>query len=439
MIETWLRVMSALTVGLGLLQGPALVPANGQGIELRVLNQQGEPAVRAHVEVYATGTTVRYWNGDTNADGRATIDLADGTWVIVASSTADHFVLVMEDVVAPGTVSLDTSGAVLVEILVNLPAGGLPVGPRVSFERFGGTNSVWRGDSNGPLWASLSPGTYCGLAQRMGSPAYHLEQRGIEVTVPMTVTFDATEAPTGEVVMHLADPANSRASVTAGSSCRTWTSPLWIADGKSLVVSPGSYTLSAILKAGWSGEDDGWDFHYALPGAPQDIAAGSVTDVWLGGAHTASVSPSGSSTFAPGDRVIISPQIVDDHGNLLTQISGGPPGWSSLARMVVRDPEGEVQYQGDCDWSLSDQCALDLANDAPDGCYRVDWSLDAGPVLGMLEAGTSFAVGIGPTCTAIPTATASPTPTATATPSPTATPTATPSLSRYLPMLMKGS
>ena len=417
--------MASLIVSLALMSGSQGTPErlagegrqsaaapNDQGIELQMLNQQGEPAAGAYVEVHASRTDSPLWSGATDVYGRASIAVPDGAWVLVVSSAQDHFVVVREDVVAPGSLSLDTTGTVPVNAVVRVPDGQSHNYARVSFERFNGVNDVGYADVDGQLRVDLSPGTYCGLAQGNGSPPYHLERRGITVTVPMTVTFDAARMETGQVAVHLAEPASSMASIFVMSSCRRWTAPLQVPHGEPLVVAVGCYELVPVLDVR-DAHDDWWEFHYSIPGTPHDISAGSVMDLFLGGPHVATVNPSGSEGYSPGDRVSIESQIVDSDVNRLQGIYGGPPGRSSLAHIVVRGPQDGFLYEGDCDWRWSGGCGFDLSGDAPHGCYDVAWSLGTGPLQGTLQARTQFMVGGGPTCTVVPTATSTPSATAT--------------------------
>lgn len=148
------------------------------GIQLQVLNQRQEPAFRAWVEAYPPGSEKHEWEGSTGEDGRVKVDVPDGTWTLVVSSEADHFVIVREGVTAPGSLTLDTTGTVPVDVTVRRLDGQALSTAIVSFERFTrGYNKVGDVNSEGALHADLTPGTYCGLAASY-SERYYTEPSG---------------------------------------------------------------------------------------------------------------------------------------------------------------------------------------------------------------------------------------------------------------------
>jgi len=403
----------------------APAPAS-EGIHLQVLNQHGNPAVSARVEAYPPGEWWRRWTGDTNAEGRADVNVPDGTWTLVVSSEGDHFVVVLEGVVAPGSLTLDTSGTVLVEAL----GRRLDVQPLantfLSFERFrGGINHVGWTDSQGRLYVNLTPGSYCAVAASWDDH-YFLNRRQLSVTGPATVLFDAQQMGTGLVILNVPPDADMGLVPREEPPCRSWSPGFDVTRGITSTVSADRYRLG-IDRDIEDVNDIRWLYFYDAKDTPHDIVTGSLTTLWAGGTHAASVSPRQPS-YAPASRVTLDVLVTDGYGNRLQQVSQGPEQTVVLAHLVVTGPQGNTVYDGNCRWTWAQPCTFDLAGDAAQGTYVVQLSLDTGPLQGLLHASTSFVVAGSPLpVTPSATRTATQTPTITRTPTRTATPTMTPS------------
>lgn len=405
---------------------------NDEGIHLQVLNQSGEPAVSAWVEVYPPELDRKQWRGSTDEDGRAEVGVPDGTWTLTVSSWRGHFVIIREGVSAPGPLTLDTTETVSVEVTAHRLDGQPLSGATISFEPFEmGVNEVGDTDSEGHLHVDLIPATYCGLATSWDE-RYYLNQRGITVTNPMTVAFDATQMGTAQVVMRLSELTEMGLSMMTEPRCRGWSPILFMADGETTVLSADRYELGLHREMSQDASTD-WLFDYDTKDTPHDIAAGSVTTLWAGVTHTASITP-GQATYSPGARVYLYPLVVDDFGNRLRRVAQGPEQTRVLPHIVVTGPQGETAYEGDCYSTRPWKCHFHLASDAPQGIYDVECTLDSGPLQGVLHATTGFSVEGSP-ATPTPTKTATATPTSTWTPTPTVT--STPTWKLYLPLIRK--
>ncbi len=426
----WIETRRGERVWMHNLGAPFSVHTTDEGIHLQVLNQSGEPAVSAHVEAYPPELDRKRWYGSTDEEGRAEVSVPDGTWTLTVSSWRDQFVIVQEGVSAPGSLTLGTTGTVSVEVTARRLDGQPLAGATISFEPFAiGVNEVGDTDPEGHLHVDLTPGTYCGLATSWDE-RYYLNQRGIAVTGTTTVSFDATQMGTGQVLMRLSDLTEMGLSMMPEPSCRWWSPIFDMADGETAVLSADRYDLG--LHRDLADADDiWWIFYYDVKDTPHDILPGSVTTVWAGGTHVASITPRQAS-YPPGTRVYLDSRIVDDFGNRLGQISRGPEQEVVLAHIVVREPQQSIVYEDDCWWT----CSFALAHDAAQGRYEVEWTLDTGPLQGVLHATTHFSVEGNP-ATPTPTKTATAIPTSTCTPTPTVTPT--PAWKLYLPLIRKGA
>lgn len=389
------------------------------GIQLQVLNQRQEPAFRAWVEAYPPGSEKHEWEGSTGEDGRVKVDVPDGTWTLVVSSEADHFVIVREGVTAPGSLTLDTTGTVPVDVTVRRLDGQALSTAIVSFERFTrGYNKVGDVNSEGALHADLTPGTYCGLAASY-SERYYLNRPGVTVSGPTSVLFDASQLGTGQVVMRTSSHDEIGLSMFPQPLCRLWSPVLDLADGISATLSAGRYEFHLDF------ELDTCTFAYRAKDARHDLISGTVTTLWVGGTHVASIHPA-QGTYRPGSWVYIDSQVVDGYGNRLGQIGCGGEELV-LSHLVVRDPHGSIAHESDCWWLWDVDCSFFLPRESPHGRYEVEWTLDTGPLEGVLRATTHFSVEGEPvTPRPTPRITATPTRTETPTPTPTPTPTTTP-------------
>ncbi|MGA9350807.1 MAG: hypothetical protein WBW48_18660 [Anaerolineae bacterium] len=437
----WIEMRRGRRVWIHNLDASVSANMTDDGIHLQMLNQQGEPAVSAWVEAYPLESEWPEWYGYTNQDGQAEVIVPDGAWTLTAASWRDHFVIAHEGITAPGSLTLDTTGTVSVEVTARRLDGQPLSGALVSFDRFTGGihNDVGDTDSEGHLHADALPGTYCGLAASWDE-RYNLNRRGITVTDPTDVAFDATLMGTGQVLMRLSGPAEMGLSMFPEPRCRS-TSPVFsMADGETTVLSADRYQLGLDREL-TDINDTSWLFYYNVKDTPHDILPGSLTTVWAGGTHAASVTP-GQATYPPGARVYLNQRVVDGFENRLRQISRGPEQEVVLAHIVVRGPQGSIVYEGGC-W-LSSVCTFALAHDAVQGRYEVEWTLDTGPLQGVLHATTDFLVGGSPatptpteTAKATPTSTCTPLPTATTTPTATSTSTPTSAWRLYLPLIRK--
>ena len=410
------------------LDAPISANATDEGIHLQVLNQSSEPAVSAHVEAYPPTLDRKRWYGSTDENGQAEVAVPDGTWTLTVSSWRDHFVIVREGVSAPGSLTLDTTGTVSVEVSAHLLDGQPLAGATISFEPVAmGVNDVGEMDSEGHLHVDLTPGTYCGLATSWDD-RYYLNQRGITMTSSMAIAFDATQMGTAQVLMRLSGPTEMGLSMMPEPSCRWWSPIFVMADGETTVLSADRYELGLHREISEDASTE-WLFDYDVKDTPHDIAAGSVTTVWAGGSHTASISP-GQATYRPGAMVYLYPVVVDGFGNHLGQVAWGPEQTRVPPRIIVRDPQEEIVYEDDCRWSWPWMCDFYLAGDATQGNYDVECTLDTGPLQGVLHATTDFSVEGNPV---------TPTPTKTPTSTPTCTPTITPTSAwkLYLPLIHK--
>jgi len=424
---TRIKVHQGERVWMRNLDAPISPNATDEGIHLQVLNQSGEPAVSARVDAYPPTLDRKEWYGSTDENGRAEVGVPDGTWTLTVSSWRDQFVILQEGVTAPRSLTLDTTETVSVEVSARLLDGQPLAGATISFEPVAmGVNEVGEMDSEGHLHVDLTPGTYCGSATSW-SERYYLNRRGVTVAGPSGVSFDATQMETGQVLMRHSDLAEMALIMWPEPRCRWWAPGFYMADGETAVLSADRYELGLHREIS---EDTStyWLFDYDAADTPHDILPGSVTTVWAGGTHIASISPQ-QATYPPGGRVYLDHQVVDAYGNNLTWVSWD---WQPVyAHIVIRGPQGSIVHdEDDCWWPSWAECTFVLAHDAAQGRYDVEWSLDTGPLQSVLHAATHFSVEGSPL---------TPTPTKTPTPMSTCTPTITPTPAwkLYLPLIRK--
>lgn len=394
------------------------------GIHLVVLNQQDEPASEARVEAYPPGSEMWQWSGFTDSLGVAEINVPAGLWTLVVSSWSDHFVIVREGVSAPGSLTLDAAGTVPIDVMA-LRADGQPLAfGSVSFECFaGGEQGVGELDEEGYLQVDLSPGVYCASVVGWDERIF-LNRPQVAVSGPAIVQFDAAPTRTGQVVLHLSEFTEMGLAVYAQPSCRSWHPVFYMRDGQSAVLSAGRYRLGLSLEL-VDDSDTWWAYRYDIKGGPRDIAAGSVTPLWAGGLHSVSLAVQ-QATYLPGATVSISSQLTDAYENPLREVLRGFVQEAMLPHLVVRGPHGEIIVNDH--WPLDRETySFDLAGDAPEGQYQIEWTLDTGPLQGTIQATAQFAVRKPATPTATATSTYTRTPTPTVSPSRTPTPSFTPS------------
>jgi hypothetical protein len=399
MHRTWARLVALLVVMLALPLGahaqPAAPPNNS--IELLMLNQRGEPAVGANVDLFLGGQGNPVGWGTTDQNGRASIRARAGSYSLMVSSSDDHFVVFREEVISPSSLALDTSDTVGVTVAVRDKAGR-PMGfSHVSFEPFRGDGDMGMPDGYGKLHVDLTPGTYCGSAQRLLIPPtfYYLEHRGIEIDGPTTVVFDASAKETGRMVMHPHPRSTGWAGGYISSPCRNWAILLGLLEREEVIISPGDYELGDLAFSIKDAEGDRWDYRF-WP-LRLNIPPGGVADVWVGEHYTATILPPASAAYAPGEGAPILAELTDEHERRLRKIRA--PAGETRAHVSVWGPEGNLLQEGSCShWAShwATDCGYDIPSDAPEGVYDAQWSLDTGPLQGVVTATSQFTVSLPP-------------------------------------------
>ena len=397
------------------------------GLNVLILNQQGRPS-SARVEVYPPDDTWYDWQGYTDEQGRAEAEVAAGAYTLVVSSEADHFVVVREGIFAPGDITVQVTGTVAVQVTVRCAGGALcEGGTGVSFERFaGGIQHVGRvAPDTGQLSVDLSPGVYNACASSGGNNTY-LHRPQVSLVQPTSLRFDPTQMPAGQVVLRLVGLDQIGLVPGPLPRWRSWSPVFLLRDGGSAVLSADQYTLSLHRELTDGGATE-WIYYLNTASASYNILPGAQITLWAGPTYSATIAPD-KPVCAPGDTVTFDARMPDAYGNTLRQINRGPSQQVMLGHLRVTGPQGEVVLEMDSRW-YSGALHLHLAPDAAQGQYGVRWTLDTGPLAGVLAASAQFTVSgqpVTPGPTSSPTATQLPTLTPTLRPTSTPTPTSSP-------------
>ena len=90
-------------------KGTNLQNPKSYSLSVYVENVNGQPAANLYVYAYTTnGQYMGY--AQTGADGYAYLSISDGSYVITAASSLDHFFLYQKDVTVPGSITLTAVG-----------------------------------------------------------------------------------------------------------------------------------------------------------------------------------------------------------------------------------------------------------------------------------------------------------------------------------------
>ena len=396
------------------------------GLNVLVLNQQGRPS-SAHVEVYPPDDTVCDWEGYADEQGRAQVEVAAGAYTLVVSSEADHFVVVREGIFAPGDITVQVTGTVAVQVTVRCAGGALCGGAGVSFERFaGGLQHVGRVvPDTGQLSVDLSPGVYNACASSGANNTY-LHRPQVTIVQPTSLRFDPTQMPVGEVVLRLVGLNEIGLVPVPLPRRRAWGPVFLLRDGGLAVLSADQYRLDLHRNLTDGGGTD-WIYYVDTASASYNVLPGAQITLWAGPTYRATIAPR-KPVCAPGDTVTFDARMPDAYGNTVRQISRGPSQEIVLGHLRVTGPQGQIVLEIDSRW-YSGALHLHLAPDAAQGQYEARWTLDTGPLAGVLAASAQFTVSgqpVTPGPTPSPTVTQLPTLTPTLRPTSTATPTASP-------------
>ena len=392
------------------------------GISLEVRNQAGNPAANAQVEAYSDTSAPPDFRGNTDASGSVWIDVPGGTYTLVVSSRPDHFILVKQNVTAPSSLTLDTTGTAVVDVEAK-KLDGTPLDAAIYLAPyFWNLGDVGSTDANGHLTFNATPMTYHVFAWGWFE-LYYLVQPNVTISGPTTLTFHAADMDTGDISVDLLDFAQTR--FIPWGSYSVWAPVLTTNDGDTVVFSADSYAiLLELLKTDATGDE--WYYWDEPTGNPYLVSLGSSTTIHAGGDFTACTMPD-KSFYNAGNDVNIGNFFTDAFGNAITWIEKYTPGQGVLGKPGTRETvsldrkrfprgkqplKGEVQASG---WSdvcptivikdpnnqtiaNENSCGLwwgyqfTLSSSATRGIYSIDLSLDTGPHQGVVEVNGHFTV-----------------------------------------------
>jgi hypothetical protein len=397
------------------------------GISVFVENQASQPAVNAYVQVYSDTAFHAGYTGYTDGSGHVAFpDVPDGVYTAVVTSWTDHFLLLEENVQAPATLSLDTSGTAQVDVSTYGLGGSSPTEAGILFAPFFTARpDVGWTDTGGHLQVNVTPYTYSVIAASFIEP-YFLVKPGTTVAGAMQVDFDPTQMTTGELTPDLLDFSTVRVGSWGSHSAWSWNFTL--ADAETMTFSPDTYNLDPdLIKLGGDAE-----WYYTLDGsyAAYEVTAGLTEALEAGGSFDARTAP-GSSFYDPGDDVNVENLITDAFANRLVWIendtlvagasdaedseavvtqggAAGPEQGLTLVTegqraigdvsaacpgLTVQGPGGQsVVDDSTCDvWSSDYQ--FTLSTGADDGIYTATLSVDTGPHQGTIGGQAHFVVG----------------------------------------------
>jgi len=173
------------------------------GIHLLVKNQASQPATDALVEAYSDTSSWPDFRGYTDPYGSVLVPVSDGMYTLVVSSSSDHFIVVKQNVSAPSSFTLDTTGTVSVYVEAK-KLDGTPLSAPIFFDPYldslGGVGST---DASGNLTLNATPMTYNVFAWSWAE-LYYLSRPNTTVS-GSTVTFRAAEMDTGQINVELLD------------------------------------------------------------------------------------------------------------------------------------------------------------------------------------------------------------------------------------------
>jgi len=392
----------------------------GDGLQVHVQDIAGNPIEGACAFAMThTGDTPPQcgwgYEAGTDASGNVTLDVDPGTYTLIVSSAgAVNFLVVREGVTAPGAVTVDPTGTVLVNITAKkvdgapLQHGSVYIQPFCWAKRVGSTGET------GSSSFLVTPGVY-NVFVWWGDP-YYIYQRNVDLTTPTSVALDASQMSVGSVSVSITSPEKfSYADVTLWPEF-VWTSPcIGIYPSGIIHLNSGTYDMGGCVFA--PDGDDTWYFRMDL--GEVSITANQQATRTMGGNVVCNTSV-GASSYTAGDVVTIQDTLTDAHGNRLTSMSR-TAGVESLAgkyetlqrlsdqpvdrvisrelsdvfpHMAVTDPLGSVIYETANDWpAWNPEHTFQLAPNAPEGTYTVTLSLDTGPLQGVISDTSTFCVG----------------------------------------------
>ena len=190
----------------------------------------------------------------------------------------------------------------------------------------------------------------------------------------MALAFDATALGAGQVILSHSHPSDWGLTVHPDPNTRSW-SPIYdMADGEHTTVSAGRYRLG-IHGELHDAEEARWLYYYDAANTPHEVTAGGSVTLQSGGLHSASMA-AGQASYRPGANVGLTPHVADGYGNRLYQISYGPSQSSVKGHLVVRDPQGNIVYEGDIYLGATSWFAL--SRQAAKGTYQASLEVNWG-------------------------------------------------------------
>jgi hypothetical protein len=398
-----------------------------EGLSVFVANQSGQPAVNAYVQVYADIAQHATYAGYTDGSGHIVFsDVPAGTYTVVVTSSDDHFLLLDENVEAPGVLSLDTDGTAQVDVYAFGLDGSSPVQAGVLFAPFFTARpDVGWTDTGGHLRVNVTPHTYSVIVASFSEPCF-LVKPNVTVDGPLSLDVNPTQMPTGEITPDLLDFASVRIGSWGSHSAWSWNFTL--SDGETMAFSPDIYNLDPdLIKSGY-----GADWYYTVDGGygSYQVTAGSSGSLSAGGAFMASTMPD-SSFYDPGTEAQVDNRFIDGLGNQVVWIEQRV---STAAGSDLHASRDEIELQGPItvdhsteskrgdlrttdQWyatcpalTVEDASGQDVVDDvtcaiwiedyqvglsvgAVSGVYTETVSVDTGPHQGVVEAEAHFVVG----------------------------------------------
>ena len=281
-------------------------------VTVTVLDGLGRPVEGTEVFVNGSGY------GVTSRAGTLSVDLIEGmSYEILALGFAHHFVLVQE-VVAPGAVTLDCRDASFVTATATgLDGSPLDVGLYVRTSE--GQQWCPEHTYGGTGWFYVTPGVYDLQAMSWWdstrSDRYNLSLQDVDLTSSTSISIDARTLPTGRFVLQtlLGFSALELVVGTEGG----WGLGARLKEGDSIICSPGNcWTYMTLIQ-----EEGEWiRWYYQGAGGGTTLDAGQIVAVEGGGALSLFVAPDLGS-YEPGTWAQVSTQMKDGFGNPIAWVS----------------------------------------------------------------------------------------------------------------------
>jgi V8-like Glu-specific endopeptidase len=390
------------------------------GLHVHVQDAQGNPIEGAWAFAMThsgDGIPDCEWGDEagTDASGDVTLDVEAGNYTLVVSNGGGtNFLVVREGVSAPGSVTVDPAGTVLVNLSAKKVDGSLLRNGAVHIQPFCWAKVVGNTGETGSCELLVTPGVY-NVFVWWGDP-YYLYRQNVDLTASSSIMMDASQMDVGSLNVSVATPERfSHADVTFWPGF-VWTSPcIGVHPSETIYLNAGSYDMGGCL---FVADGDGeWHFRFDLDEVV--IYPNDSTGIDMGG-DLALTTTADNRPYDPGDTVYVFNSLTDSYGHQLTSahntlqkaVSADTKKTITYSeerqrnqlvsrdyngvfpKLMVVDPLGTVVYESVDDWSAwGREHSFQLASDAPTGTYTITLSLNTGPLQGVVSDTATFCVG----------------------------------------------